>query len=88
LNAVRAGGSGHWRKAVQTGENWIGHPVGDALGLNPADKNHRPKIKETVENWLKSGVLREVPSKDEHRNRVTYIEAGKPSSTEGDYDFG
>jgi hypothetical protein len=58
--AIKAGrgeaGEG-WRANVQTGEAWVGHAIGQALGLDVGRPREAAQARELLRTWLASGAL-------------------------------
>lgn len=59
-NAIKAGrgeaGEG-WRANVQTGDAWVGHAIGLALGLDVGRPREAARVRELLRTWLASGAL-------------------------------
>ena len=59
-NAIKAGrgeaGEG-WRANVQTGDAWVGHAIGQALGLDVGRPREAARVRELLRTWLASGAL-------------------------------
>jgi hypothetical protein len=68
---------GPWRKDSQAKKNWVGQPIGEALGLDPTDKAHAYRIKTAFAIWLKNGAFDEFEDKDEKRMTRTFIKVGE-----------
>lgn len=58
--AIKAGrgdaGEG-WRANVQTGDAWVGHAIGQALGLDVGRPREAARVRELLRTWLASGAL-------------------------------
>lgn len=58
--AIKAGrgdaGEG-WRASVQTGGGWVGHAIGQALGLDVGRPRDAARVRELLRTWLASGAL-------------------------------
>lgn len=65
-----------WRADVRSSE-WIGYPVGGALGLDPSNEDDRTRIKTFITKLVRNGVLtaKEVPD-EKRRPRQCYVLAG------------
>ena len=46
-----------WRANVQTGDAWVGHPIGQALGLDIGRPREAARVRELLRMWLASGAL-------------------------------
>lgn len=59
-SAIKAGrgetGEG-WRANVQTGDAWVGHAIGQALGLDVGRPREAARVRELLRTWLASGAL-------------------------------
>jgi AAA domain/RepB DNA-primase N-terminal domain len=73
--AVIRGGS--WRADTRS-DDWVGHAIASALGLNLSKPTDDHRVKAIIEKWLKEGALEVVERKDEHRKKRKYVEAPEP----------
>ncbi len=71
-----------WRENWQTGAEWVGLPVADALGLDPHNKKNHKAIKGAIEKWLREGWLKRISGKRGNRQEVIFIEIGDVPSVE------
>lgn len=46
-----------WRANVQTGDAWVGHAIGQALGLDVGRPREATRARELLRTWLASGAL-------------------------------
>lgn len=46
-----------WRANVQTGDAWVGHAIGQALGLDVGRPREAARARELLRTWLGSGAL-------------------------------
>lgn len=56
---------------------WIGYPVGRALGLLVEDNKDRKEIIARVNHWVKSGFLAKIKAKDKKSNEREYLVVGE-----------
>jgi RecA-family ATPase len=66
---------GAYRKDARSDE-WIGHAVAEAVGLNPENKADRAIINAALKAWFANGVLAIKRRKDEHRKERPYVVPG------------
>jgi hypothetical protein len=67
-----------WRHNWQTGSDWVGVPVGEALGVDVLDgKTNRIMVEKVIADWIKEGWLNTRKDKDATRHVVTFVEVGK-----------
>jgi len=72
-------GADKWR-VDQRSPEWIGLPVGRALGLLPEDPKDLKEIKARITFWMKSGFLKKVTAKDHQRKLREFIVIGEIAS--------
>lgn len=71
--AFRAIETGKWRRDGQADE-WIGHPLSAALGLD-LDKA-KTRLKGMIDAWIKSGALEVYEALDEKRHKKKFVRLG------------
>lgn len=74
--ALRIIAEGEWRRDVRAGDSWVGSAIAQAMQLDIDDAADKARIRQIVNEWVKSGVLREVSRKDAGRKLRTYVECG------------
>ena len=57
INAGRGEAGEGWRANVQTGDAWVGHAIGQALGLDVGRPREAARVRELLRTWLASGAL-------------------------------
>jgi hypothetical protein len=70
---------GSWKESVQAND-WVGHAVADALGLDAgkAEKSDRKRIGRLVKTWIANGALVVVSRRDPvKREDKPYVEVGQ-----------
>ncbi|ACA15749.1 RecA-family ATPase-like protein [Methylobacterium sp. 4-46] len=77
--AQAAVAKGQWRADVQA-KNWVGHPIAEALGLNPDDKRDRDRIKALLRTWIRMRMFVVVQGRDEKSKPRPFIEVGEAAS--------
>lgn len=65
-----------WRHHENTGQEWIGNPVAEALGVDILDKREKTNVRETIEIWIKKGWLRKVQGFKDNRHPTWCVEIG------------
>jgi len=68
-------GKGSWRENSQS-TDWVGHAVGQALGVDTSEKGGRAKVLSLVKTWIASGVLVVVERPDQNRKMRKFVETG------------
>lgn len=66
-------GKGSWRENNQS-TDWVGHAVGQALGVDTSEKGGRAKVLSLVKTWIASGVLVVVERPDQNRKMRKFVE--------------
>lgn len=66
---------GRWRDHHASDE-WVGHAVAAALGLDAGEKD-RSRILQLIKTWKREGALKVVEGKDERRKLVKFVEVGR-----------
>lgn len=69
-------GTEKYRADIRSPE-WIGYPVGRALGLLPEDDKEKREIQNRILMWIKSGFLKKVMEKDAKRRSKEFIVLGE-----------
>lgn len=69
-------GSESYRADMRSPE-WVGLPIGRALGLIVEDEKDKREIQNRIREWLKSGFLKKVMKKDAKRRNKEYIVLGE-----------
>jgi len=67
------GTGGRWRENHQS-TDWVGHAIGQAVGVDTHDKGGRAKVLSLVKTWLRSGVLVVVERPDSSRKLRKFVE--------------
>lgn len=80
---LEAVGDGRHRKNWSSDKSSIIDIIGDAAGLDTTKRVGKDTAKAYLEAMLKSGQLIEVEGRDEHRNRVLYVETPKVADATG-----
>lgn len=76
--AVSEGGP--WRENHQA-KDWIGYPIAQALGLDPADPKHVTKVRGLLKVWMANRMFVPVTRRDpKRRDERTFIEVGQWAS--------
>lgn len=57
IKAGRGDDAEGWRANVQTGDAWVGHAIGQALGLDVGRPREAVRARELLRTWLASGAL-------------------------------
>ena len=57
INAGRGEAGEGWRANVQTGDAWVGHAIGQTLGLDVGRSREAARVRELLRTWLASGAL-------------------------------
>lgn len=57
IKAGRGEDAEGWRANVQTGDAWVGHAIGQALGLDVGRPREAARARELLRTWLASGAL-------------------------------
>jgi hypothetical protein len=66
-------GSGNWRESQQA-KDWAGYAIMLAVGLDPDDKDERPKARARLAGLIKSGTLKIETREDRSQGRsVKYV---------------
>jgi len=68
-------GKGPWRENSQS-TDWVGHAVGQALGVDTSEKGGRAKVLSLLKTWIASGVLVVVERPDQNRKMRKFVEVG------------
>lgn len=63
------------RKDPQS-EDWVGHLIGETVGISTDDKAGKSKVKTLIKTWLSTKVLSEEDRPDRHRKPRPHITAG------------
>lgn len=71
LEAVRAY---EWRDSIKAAD-WVGVPIGQALGIDRTTREGAKQIERIVKEWLRAGKLVEVNRRNKARQVKTYVEA-------------
>ena len=72
FRAIREGEN--WR-ADSRSDQWIGVPIGKAIGLNPESKAHRKQVTSLIKDWTDQNRLETFEGHDKNRNKRTCIRA-------------
>ena len=65
--------TGKWRESQQA-KDWAGYAVMLAVGLDPDDKNHRPKARALIGRLIHSGTLKIETRVDRSQGRfIKYV---------------
>jgi len=73
---VAAVAAGRWRENMQA-QDWVGKPIGDALGLDVSQKADKARVQAIVRQLIGAGVLVVVTGKDTKGNERSFVEVGK-----------
>jgi hypothetical protein len=60
------------RKDIQSPQ-WVGNTIAEAMGLDPADKAVRAKVKSLLATWMNEGLLDEDEGKDSKGKVKTFV---------------
>ena len=60
---------------------WVGHVIGEALGIDTTTPAGKGKVKSLLAIWIKSGMFREVDGQDEKRMPRKFVEVEKWANT-------
>jgi hypothetical protein len=67
-----------WRANVQTGAAWVGHAIGQALGLDVGRPREASRARELLRTWLGSGSLVKVERSINARGKTApFVEVGR-----------
>jgi len=69
-------GQGSYRESYQSPE-WLGHLVGDVLGIDPQTKSSKARLRRIISEWIENDVLRVTEGKDERRKPVKFVVVGR-----------
>ena len=61
---------GKWKESIQAKDNWVGHAIAEALGLDLDNPAHKAKVKAALRMYLEAGTLVVVKRKDEDQRRL------------------
>ncbi|MDO8360973.1 MAG: AAA family ATPase [Devosia sp.] len=89
-DAFKLMGDKVWRKTSQSKEQWVGAPIGKALGLSMTEEVDRKELRLLITQWVDLGILvvKEPEESDANGNKREGYAVGKPPSEdeEGDTD--
>ena len=79
--AIKAGrgdaGEG-WRANVQTGDAWVGHAIGQALGLDVGRPRDAARVRDLLRTWLSSGALGKADRSINAKGKTApFVEVGR-----------
>jgi hypothetical protein len=69
IEAIRAG---EWRWDVRAGDAWVGNAIAMAFNLDP--QADRAVLRGMVTQWVREGVLIQVPRMDRSRHQRQFVE--------------
>lgn len=74
--AQTAVSAGRWRESHQAAD-WVGKPIGQALGLDPTDPKDKRRILSMLKTWKTNGMFVVVEGKDAKHNIRSFVEVGE-----------
>ncbi len=78
IQAGRGEAGDGWRANVQTGEAWVGHAIGQALGLDAGRPREAARVRELLRTWLASGALVPVERRINAKGKTApFVEVGR-----------
>ena len=73
--AVAAAPMKHCREHAQA-RGWVGHVVGEAIGIDTSDKPGRSRVAGILKVWTQNGMFRVVEGEDEKRMPRKVVQVG------------
>jgi hypothetical protein len=73
--AMRAIEAGQWRESYHS-PDWVGHAIGAAIDVDSNAPEGRARIRQIINEWLKSGAIERHQRRDGNRKEVTFIRLG------------
>lgn len=70
--AIAALGDGQWRENMQS-KDWVGVPIGEALGLDPEHAGERMRINSLIREWIAAAYLEVFEAPDEGRRPRKFV---------------
>jgi hypothetical protein len=70
--AMAALGDGQWRENMQS-KDWVGVPIGEALGLDPGHAGERMRINSLIKEWIAAAYLEVFEAVDEARRSRKFV---------------
>lgn len=64
---------GHWRADVRAGDNWVGHAVAQAFGLDASDAGDKPEIKRMLKQWRHDRLIDDEQRQDSSRHQRLFV---------------
>ncbi len=77
--AQAAVAAGRWRENHQA-KDWVGKPIGIAMGLDITNKVEKAKVIRALKTWIATGMFVLVEGEDEKRNKRTFVEVGQAAT--------
>jgi hypothetical protein len=69
-------GAGAYRMDVRA-ENWIGHVIGEVVGIDTTDPTGKRKAGTILQTWIRSGALKPEMRADESRKQRQFVVPGE-----------
>jgi hypothetical protein len=78
IKAGRGRDAEGWRANVQTGDAWVGHAIGQALGLDVGRPREAARARELLRTWLGSGALVKAERSINAKGKMApFVEVGR-----------
>ena len=78
IKAGRGEDAEGWRANIQAGDAWVGHAIGQALGLDVGQKRDAARARELLRKWLVSGALVKVERTINAKGKTApFVEVGR-----------